>query len=164
MQKAVSLDATQAVIWYMLAQTSRLSQHIDQAHRHILKAIALKPSHVDYRQEHLNLGRIYEQSGDTQNTHVVYEEATRLTPHSPEAYIHLGMHHLKQNQYTEAASTFESALQVLPNDPRMLMGQAQALEQLGQIDTAIQVYRSVLSLMDSPEVRTHLNALLARKN
>lgn len=164
LQKAASLDTTQAVIWYMLAQTNRLNEHIEKARQHILKAIALNQSNTNYRQEHLNLGRIYEQKGDTKNMRALYEEAIRLTPHNPEAYIQLGVSHFKHNQHTEAASVFERALQTIPNDPRMHMGLAQALEHLGQIEQAIQAYRNVLSLMDSPEVRTHLNTLLARKN
>jgi tetratricopeptide (TPR) repeat protein len=162
LQKAASLDSTQAVIWYMLAQTRRLDGALDLAHRHIFKAIAHNPSASDYRVEHLNVARAYQRKGEEATALLLHLEAAKLSPPYPEAHIQLGIVHLKQDRYSDAISVFERAVQIFPRDPRMPMGLAQAFEKSGQIDAAVATYRKVLSLIDSPEVRASLQALLAK--
>ena len=164
LQVAASLDSTQAVTWYMLAQTRRLSGALDLAHDHIKWAVQLNGSVQDYRVEHLNVGRAYERQGDVDGAVSVYQTAIKLTPDFPEAYIHLGVLCFKKRQYNEAVSIFEQAVSVLPQDPRMQMGLAQGCELSGQVDKAIAAYRKVLSMVDSPEVQASLDALLARAN
>jgi Flp pilus assembly protein TadD len=164
LQTAVSLDSTQAVIWYMLAQTQRLDGVLELAHQNILKAIARNPSAFDYRVEHLNVARAYQRKGEDGRALSVYQVAVDLTPYYPEAHIHLGVLHLRQNRYAEGVSAFERAVRVFPDDPRMHMGLAQAFEQSGQVDAAIAAYRGVLTLIDSPEVQASLEVLLANRD
>ena len=161
LQTSVSLDSTQAMAWHMLAQVRRLTGELELAHQHILKAIALVPSRSDYRVEHLNVGRAYERKGEDRSALLIYQKAVALNPQYPEAHIHLGGLHFRQGHYTEAASAFERTVQIFPDDPRMHMSLAQIFERSHRIEAAIAAYRRVLSLIDNPEAKARLEALLS---
>ncbi|MDA0709421.1 MAG: tetratricopeptide repeat protein [bacterium] len=164
LQKAVSRDTTQAVTWYMLAQTRRLSGDLKSARDHILKAISLKAEDPEYRVEHLNVGRAYERVNDDDGALEVYRAAAKLYPPFAQAFLHLGALQMKKSAYAEAIRTFEAGGQAFQKDGHLYLGLAQAYERSNQIPSAVAAYGKVLSLIDSPEVRTHLEALLANAN
>lgn len=160
LERAATLDSTRALNWYLLAQTRRLSGRLEGARRSILKALSLDPSNTDYRVEHLNVGRRYQQKGHTQEALSVYREAVQKNPGFPSAHLHLGNLYFGQNHYNRAALAFQNAARLSPKNADIRLKLAFALEKSGQTQEEIGAFRAVLDQQpDNRTARRHLQAL-----
>jgi len=89
------------------------------------KLLKTSPSLVD---GHLLLALIERADGRAKQAKAALRRAIKIDPKHPDAIFNLASHHLENGEYQDAAKYYRIATQLLPNDPKPLIGLAQALQ------------------------------------
>lgn len=105
---------------------------------------------------HVNRGIIRLRRGDARGAMADFNEATRLNPNEPEAYLNRGGLLLRDAQTADAIGQFDSALARQTRRPELAyFGRAVAHEEAGNLRAAYSDYRRASELApgwDSPRV------------
>ncbi|MBI2955776.1 MAG: tetratricopeptide repeat protein [Acidobacteria bacterium] len=83
-----------------------------------------------------NLGVFASRQGDPAAALAHFHRALEEDPDDPDLYFNLGLHHLRHNQWEEAARALKRCLEIAPRDTEALFLRARALEQLGHEEDA----------------------------
>lgn len=99
---------------------------------------------------HVNRGILRLRRGDTAGALRDFDEATRLNPNEPEAYLNRGTILLRDDQVREAIAQFDSAIERQTRRPALAyFGRAVAYEEAGNIRAAYNDYRRASELAPS---------------
>lgn len=101
---------------------------------HLIKEDALKDKTAEEKEKILNSGIVY------------LKKSISLTPSFADAWNKLGLANLSLKNYTEAASSFEKALQYNPTDPVFYNNLGTVNFNTGKYDLAFSNYRKAISL------------------
>eukprot|EP00439_Symbiodinium_sp_Y106_P088113 s1_g649.t1 len=112
------------------------------------KAVGLDP---DFAGTYLNRGTLHAELGNVPASIKDFETVMRLQPDDPQGYLNLGQLQLAQGAFANARDTYQAGLGARPNGPMLLLGLANALERLGDLDGAFAAAEQVLKqLPDLP--------------
>ena len=138
----------------LLRQVLELDPTIEDAEQ--LKARVEILSRMEGPQLHFALADIYLRQGRSRRGAAEYRKAVELTPNNPDGQIQFGRFCLEREQFSLALDSFQQArtLGTAP-DFRLSADMALAHEKLGQLDAAIEEYRTALAL-DSQQALIHL--------
>lgn len=118
---------------------------MDEAEKYFLRVTELTPqNHLAFR----NLGGLYVQKGKPELAVVNLEKSLALKA-TAAAYSNLGSLRFQQGKYAEAATLFERATQLRPNDHMMIGNWADALRLApGRAADAVDAYRAAIRYAD----------------
>jgi tetratricopeptide (TPR) repeat protein len=106
------------------------------------------------------LGRLYHAYGLEDSAAACYKEAGRLNPDNARWPYYLGFLHQVRGEAGDAAAALARALSMTPDDPPTLVRLARARLELGEIETAEDLFRT--SLERHPSAAAAAHAGLAR--
>jgi len=102
---------------------------------------------------HVNRGILRLRRGDTNGAMRDFDEATRLNPAEPEAYLNRGNVLLRDEQVAQAIAQFDSAIERQTRRPALAhYGRAIAYEESGNLRAAYNDYRRASQLAPGWEV------------
>ncbi len=168
-QKALSLNPQRAEVNLDLGNVFLELGQTQQAIATYAQAIAVNSR---LPQAHYSLGMAHQMQGNFEAAVQNYQRAIALQPGYLEAHNNLGNLLLKQQQAARAIRHFKQAIALVEQSelpPVQAAGPhanlARALEQTGDIDTAVQHYRKALHLQPHfPEVHNNLGDLYRDQN
>ncbi|MCE8000782.1 MAG: tetratricopeptide repeat protein [Rhodobiaceae bacterium] len=108
------------------------------------KAEALDP---DFAGTYLNRGTLHAEEGRADACIRDFEAVIRLMPNDPQGYLNLGQYQLAQGAFVEARDTYAAGLKARPDGPMLLLGLANSLERLGDLEGAFAAAEKVLQKM-----------------
>ena len=125
---------------------------------------ALLPENKKKAQSHFNLGKSLLEKGSSERAKEEFMKATQLDPDRGDAYIALGMIHLKERNPKEAIQLFERGIGLNPNLRQGSIGMVLALESMGENSKAIETLEGLLQKrQDMPEIHYHLGRLYEKE-
>ncbi len=108
-----------------------------------------------------NLGTAYRTLGEDEKARDSYDQALRLNPNQPNAYLGLGQLLEKQNQLDEAIRNYSKSVELLPSATGFLL-LGHALESAGRRAESLAAYQTALKLSpENPEAQHAVDALSA---
>ena len=123
---------------------------------------ATSPSPLGSPAEVFAAGRRAEEAGDFERAHDLYVQAVGAGTEHADWHYRLGCVCLKTLRYDQARRCFQSGLDRVPGDPRMLTNLGAALDHLGRRDEALAAYQRAAYHPDAPAEAYHnLGALYA---
>lgn len=136
-----------------VVSSDRVGQ-IDEARRHLLKALELAPQQTNTL---VALGVAYQRGKDPDPDAALNYliRAVNQDPTNPYAHRNLGAVLAKLGRYEEAESHFRSAYELMPNDQMNVHGLAIGLTELGgedQLEEADELYKQVIGLNPQSEL------------
>ncbi len=141
---AVSVLPDKAFLRVNLANALRQQGKSKEARAAYDKAEGLDP---DFAGTYLNRGTLNAEEGDAEAAIEDFEAVIRLLPDDPQGYLNLGQFHLAQGAFAVARDTYLAGLKKRPDGPMLLLGLANSLERLGDLDGAFAAADNVLSQM-----------------
>ncbi|WOF75824.1 sulfotransferase [Parvibaculaceae bacterium PLY_AMNH_Bact1] len=141
---AVSVLPDKAFLRVNLANALRQQGKSKEARAAYDKAEGLDP---DFAGTYLNRGTLNAEEGDAEAAIEDFEAVIRLLPDDPQGYLNLGQFHLAQGAFAVARDTYLAGLKKRPGGPMLLLGLANSLERLGDLDGAFAAADNVLSQM-----------------
>jgi len=127
LQKAITLDATNAEAHSLLGWIFSMTRQHDKAIAEGEKAVALDPNSAD---SHMYFGKILTFAGRYEESIPELQTAIRLNPIPPNIYLYsLGISYTLTRQYDEAITWCEKAVRREPNSPwpRLFLAAAYSL-------------------------------------
>jgi adenylate cyclase len=124
LQKAITLDATNAEAHSLLGWIFSMTRQYDKAIAEGEKAVALDPNSAD---AHMYFGKILTFAGRYKESIPELQTAIRLNPIPPNIYLYsLGISYILTRQYDEAITWCEKAVRREPNSqwPRLFLAAA----------------------------------------
>ena len=116
----------------------------------------------------VNLAQAYQEAGDLERAHGVYEEVARLHPDRPEtadALNNLGNIHREAGRLEVALATYDRALVLTPRQVAARNGRALALQSLGRIEEAERELAAALAIApDAATTHSNLGNLYFRRD
>jgi Tfp pilus assembly protein PilF len=128
-----------------------------EASLEIDRALSLKPNNPA---AHNLKGDILSASGRKDEAVKEYSRAIEDDSLFCQGYLSLGNLYLKDKQFSLARDVFLKGEKIKPDDKNILYGLAYALENCGDVKTAMEKYQAVLSLEKSPQERATIQAHL----
>lgn len=141
---AVSILPDKAFLRVNLGNALRQQGRSAEARAAYDKAVALDP---DFAGTYLNRGTLNAEEGRAEACITDFETVIRLMPNDPQGYLNLGQFQLAQGAFAEARDTYQAGLEKRPDGPMLLLGLANALERLGDLDGAFAAAEKVLAHM-----------------
>lgn len=132
--------------WYEKGVELEEAEDPDGAVEAYHHALRLDPDMAD---AHLNLGRLFHESGDTVTAEEHYRRALAVRPDDPTAAYNLGVALQDLGRLDEAARAYERVLEIDPDTADAHFNLAGVYEQLGRIKAAIRHLKSYKSLTRS---------------
>ena len=77
-------------------------------------------------------------------------KAVRIDPQFLDGYINLARGYALKEQFELTANTYRQALRIRPNEPKLLLGLASALQQGGKYTDAESIYQELLTQLPGP--------------
>jgi hypothetical protein len=154
------------VMVYRAAPSATLGFELPGAHdRRRIKELQAQIHHLDKAHHHLALGDIYFQQGKLDKAEACYRASLEREPCDIDARAHLGQCFLRQKK-PEAAQPLLH--QVCSENPKhdyghTLMAYAETFSELGQPDTAMEVWKRVLENHSYARARVQLAQLYLQK-
>jgi tetratricopeptide (TPR) repeat protein len=134
----------------------------DDAVAHLREAVALSPGTADI---HMNLGNALQATGQFDAAIAAYRQALAIRPEWGEAYHNLALAQRRAARHSEAVESFLAAERLLPGAVPVLVGFANLLVSLGQLDEAVPRLQRAVLVIDEPraaELHNDLGIVLAR--
>jgi tetratricopeptide (TPR) repeat protein len=133
--------------------------------RRRIKELQAQIHHLDKAHHYSQLGDIYFQQGKLEKAEACYRSALERDPQDIDTRAHLGQCLLRQKKAAEARSWLEGVCAENPKHDygHSLMGSAETLAALGEIDRAIAVWRRVTESHSYPRARVQLAELYLAK-
>lgn len=133
-EKAISLDASLPVAYFVTGLFYREKREYVKALVEAQKAIDIDPSYAD---GHVLLATLLYYAGRPKEGLEVMQRAIRLHPHHAHNYsYHLGQAYFILGRYDEAINTFKQGIELLPTSERLHLWLAATYAQAGMIDEA----------------------------
>jgi len=107
----------------------------------------------DLANAHDNRGKAFAAKGALDRAIADHDQAMRLNPSHPTAYVNRGTVYFRQGVYHQSMQDARSALRIDPSDVAALRLRALSLARTHQHDLAIQDYDRALRLKDSAALR-----------
>lgn len=142
-EKILRQDPGHAGAWHLLGVTCQQQGDLDQAARHIRRAIGLDGTKAIY---HNNLGVVLRSQGRMADAEGAYRQALALRPEYADALSNLGALLQAQDQPAEALPFFRHALQVQPAHVDALYNLGNVYHALGRTTDAIVCYQQAQTL------------------
>ncbi len=106
-----------------------------------------------------NLGAAYRKLGEDEKARDSFDQALRLNPNQPNAYLGIGQLQEKHNQWDEAISNYSRSVELRPTDLGFLL-LGHALESAGRRPEALAAYQAALKLSPGlPEAQRAVDGL-----
>jgi hypothetical protein len=130
-----------------------------------IKELQAQIHHLDKAHHYSQLGDIYFQQGKLEKAEACYRSALERDPQDIDTRAHLGQCLLRQKKAAEARSWLEGVCAENPKHDygHSLMGLAETLAALGEIDQAIAVWQRVTESHSYPRARVQLAELYLAK-
>jgi predicted O-linked N-acetylglucosamine transferase (SPINDLY family) len=109
----------------------------------MLRAIEIDPGRATF---FVNLGQVFEATGELDRAALNYRAATSLDPYSEPAHHRLGDILLKQGILNEAAASYSRALSLMPDSPETINSMGSLLQRIGKLEQAFVCYQKAISL------------------
>jgi protein O-GlcNAc transferase len=109
----------------------------------MLRAIEREPGMATF---FVNLGQVFEATGELERAVLNYRAATSLDPDSEPAHHRLGDILLKQGILNDAAASYSRALSLMPDSPETINSIGSLLQKIGKIEQAFVCYQKAISL------------------
>jgi tetratricopeptide (TPR) repeat protein len=123
-----------------------------------------QPENKKKAQAHFNLGKNLFEKGSQERAREEWLKAIQLDPGHADAYVGLGMIHLKEKNPKEAIEFFERGIGLNPNLRQGSVGIALSLELMGENTKAIKRLEDLLQdRHETPEVHYHLGRLYEKE-
>ncbi|GGF08777.1 Tetratricopeptide repeat-containing protein [Chishuiella changwenlii] len=129
--------------------------NLDEVHSAIVafkRALKFNPEN-DY--SFYSIIQSYEEIHDKDDCIVFLKEYIEDNPYSETAWLQLGLLHNNKKQFHEAIDAFDFVIAINPTSIAAQTNKAHSLEELGQLNAAIEVLEETLEFDDSP-ASTHL--------
>ena len=124
-------------------------------------ALSADPDNV---QIHLNLIRLYGQTGDPAKARQHFEAAIKLNPGRPDAWYDYGVLLFHEKEYAEAEKAYRRALEINPYYAEAHHNLGVIEEQRGALDDAAKHFREAIAdRPDYPLARFHLGRILVNQ-
>jgi tetratricopeptide (TPR) repeat protein len=144
----------------MLALTGNLTEAV-QAAQHAVKNVGILPAELG-ASIHLHLGLLLKHSGNLDQSLHHLDEAIRLRPQAPEAYLERGRVFLSRRQHRQAIADFRQAAAVAPLSPMPHFEAGLALKDAKDFTAAENELRKAAKLAPKDRnVQRQLAALIA---
>ncbi|MBL1174385.1 tetratricopeptide repeat protein [Pantanalinema sp. GBBB05] len=111
--KAVELDPANAAYHYSLGLVLEKIEDIAGAGQAYQQAISLDPTLID---AYSNLGNLVNEHGDPQQAELIFRSALEISSEYPGLYLNLGNALLLQRQVADAVASYETALNLEPDN------------------------------------------------
>ncbi len=141
---AVSILPDKAFLRVNLGNALRQLGKVAEARAAYDKAASLDPN---FAGTYLNRGTLYAEEGNAEASIEDFRTVIRLMPDDPQGYLNLGQFQLARGAFSEARDTYRAGLEKRPKGPMLLLGLANALERLGELDGALAAAEQVLEQM-----------------
>ena len=128
---------------------------LDEAVRAYRRAIQLDAGHAN---AHSNLGVVLRATGAVVEAEAAYRAAIRIDPEHADAYHNLGVLLNAQKRTHEAALCFSKVITLQPRHPEARRLLALAHCNLGDVDTAVEIFREWLDEEPDDPVALHMLA------
>lgn len=132
--------------WYEKGVELEEAEDPDGALEAYRRALRLDPNMAD---AHLNLGRLFHESGDALTAEEHYRQALAVRPDDPTAAYNLGVALQDLGRLNEAAEVYEKVLAIDPDNADAHFNLAGVYELLGRTKAAIRHLKSYKSLIGS---------------
>jgi protein O-GlcNAc transferase len=159
-QRALSLRPDYPQALSNLGNALRRTGQFNEAIAALRRAVQLRP---EYFEAHSNLGATLVAAGDLPAGIASFRTALKLRQ-TPEAYTNLGTALRDDRQFAAAISAFRQALQLRANHLPALRGLADALQDTGELEPAIALYRQILATLPADADKVELSLGAALKN
>ncbi len=120
--------------------------------QHLKEALQRLPNNLSSTVE---LAYLYLKRQDTGNAEEVLKKTQAAVPRSADAAIALAQFYVLVGRWPDAEAVFQSAVEVFPDEPRVLLGLAAVERRLGQKEQAEQTYRKLAALPDKGYQHLH---------
>ncbi|MBF0524839.1 MAG: tetratricopeptide repeat protein [Deltaproteobacteria bacterium] len=121
-------------------------QQVDEARRHFLRAVELKP---DYVEAWYNLGILESENGLPETAVTYFKQVVTINPRVHDAHNYLGVLHCRLEQWAEAESAFARAFELNPKSIGPLFNVARMYENTGRIDDAVNIFEVFLETREA---------------
>jgi Flp pilus assembly protein TadD len=161
-QSAVDKNPNDAEAHSNLAQALERLGQIDDAVKHLERAVSLVPDKWAYR---ANLAHALSSAEKWDRAVTEYREAVRLSPADHATQYNLALALYKKGDAAAAVPEFEKAIALAPNQASFHFSLGMTYEKLGRVAEAVREYRKFLEMdpqsPDAPKLRSHVEALTA---
>lgn len=97
-------------------------------------------------QGYINLGAIYQKTGNLEGARAQYLKATQMNPDDTVAFYNLASLYIEQKNYQAAIGVYDQLLAKNPKNIEVLNYKAQAYKNLGKYELALSQYQLILAL------------------
>jgi len=97
-------------------------------------------------QGYINLGAIYQKTGNLEGARAQYLKATQMNPNDTVAFYNLASLYIQQNNYPAAISVYDQLLAKNPKNIEVLEYKAQAYKKLNKFEQALHQYQLILAI------------------
>lgn len=97
-------------------------------------------------QGYINLGAIYQKTGNLEGARAQYLKATQMNPNDTVAFYNLASLYIEQKNYQAAIGVYDQLLAKNPKNIEVLNYKAQAYKNLGKYELALSQYQLILAL------------------
>lgn len=136
-----------------LAQVYIESGEAEKAEEPLRKSVEMNTKSIEAWK---NLGQYYLQQERELDALAVYQKAVELNPQSAELWGEAGRLYLQNSDYTESISAFQRVLSINPECVNARINLAYAESQIGDYDSAADLYEECLPLVKDDATRTAL--------
>jgi len=142
LRQAALMSERWSETYFFLGRTFSALKRLPEAIENHRRAIELEPGVAEF---HLHLGLTYEMTQQIGDAIKAFNNAAERDPKLAGAHEHVGKNYMMQNLYEDAIKAFTRAVAIDPSRADYLALLADAEQQAGQIDVAIEHYRKALT-------------------
>jgi tetratricopeptide (TPR) repeat protein len=154
--KALDRDPESADVWNNIGLAREELGDRDGALQAYRRALRGAP---DHGKACANVAGIFYQTGNLDSAYAAMREAVRCEPRNPEFLNNLGALELQRGAVQEAIAALERGASLAPSNRDVLFNLGRAYERAGRVEDAGLVFRRLLSLRETKEVRVRLGAV-----
>lgn len=148
-ERALENDPKNVRAAYELADALLIGGRIDRAVHVLEKALAACPNDAGL---HGRLADAWHAAGKLDRAAAAYRQAVALAPGHVAAWWGLGCAETTRKEHASAAQSFERVIQREPAYGEARHNLGKALFELGQIDAALDSFRTAVALLDQPDL------------
>jgi protein O-GlcNAc transferase len=111
-----------------------------------------------------NLGNIYKEIGDKENSYSSYKRAIEIDPNYCDAICNLGVLYKNYNAYDEAEKCFRYVVKLDPLNSLALGNLGTVLDEKGQLEEAAKCYKRSLDIENKSSILLNYSNLLQKLN
>jgi Tfp pilus assembly protein PilF len=142
LRQAVLLNDRHAEALYFLARALAGRKNMTESVDLMKKAVEIEPDNPEFL---YHLGLIYEKVQQVRDAIEMFSRAIKLNDKNADAYEHLGLNLMVENRFAEAVKSFKRAAELDPKRARLWALVADAEQQSGDLDGAIEDFQRALA-------------------